>query len=216
MKIYPKTKHEKLRATILLVLICGIFIYQYVIPFYWYKKYNPEEGDIIFQSLPKMDLVEAIEGITKSPYSHVGILIKKNDSWYVREAIIDVHDTQLFKWIIRGRSNEFVVFRLKKNWRPTIPDFISSTEKYMGRPYDVKYELDDTKIYCSELVYKSFKDATNKNLGELVALGKMNWKPYENTIRKYEKGEPPLERLMISPRHLSESDYLQKVFSNSL
>jgi permuted papain-like amidase YaeF/Yiix C92 family enzyme len=216
MNIYPKTKHEKLRLTILLILLFGIFIYQYAIPFYWYKKYIPEEADIIFQSLPKMDLVEAIEGVTKSPYSHVGILIKKNDSWYVREAIIDVHDTPLFRWIIRGRLNEFAVFRLKRKWQSTIPDFINATEKYMGRPYDVKYELDDTKIYCSELVYKSFKDATNKNLGKLVALGNMNWQPYEDTIKKYEEGEPPLDRLMVSPRHLSESEYLQKVFSNGL
>ena len=104
MNIYPKTKHEKLRLTILLILLFGIFIYQYAIPFYWYKKYIPEEADIIFQSLPKMDLVEAIEGVTKSPYSHVGILIKKNDSWYVREAIIDVHDTPLFKWIKQPKS----------------------------------------------------------------------------------------------------------------
>ncbi|MCD4764489.1 MAG: hypothetical protein K8R28_10775 [Desulfobacterales bacterium] len=86
----------------------------------------------------------------------------------------------------------------------------------MGRPYDVKYELDDTKIYCSELVYKSFKDATNKNLGKLVTLGNMNWQAYEDTIKKYEEGEPPLDRLMVSPRHLSESEYLQKVFSNGL
>lgn len=78
----------------------------------------------------------------------------------------------------------------------------------MYRPYDVKYELDDGKIYCSELLYKAYLDATGRELGELVALGDMNWRPYRQTIIKYEGGQPPLERQMITPRHMSESDYL--------
>ena len=40
--------------------------------------YQPREGDIIFQSLPKMDLVLAIEGCTESKFSHCGVVIKDN------------------------------------------------------------------------------------------------------------------------------------------
>jgi hypothetical protein len=52
-------------------------IYLIVLPTYSYLRYSPKEGDLVFQSLPKMDLVVAIEGVTHSPYSHVGIVIKK-------------------------------------------------------------------------------------------------------------------------------------------
>ncbi|MCX7414884.1 MAG: hypothetical protein NTY25_00090 [Planctomycetia bacterium] len=37
-------------------------------------KYTPQDGDVIFQSLPYGPVVWAIEGVTKSPYSHCGIV----------------------------------------------------------------------------------------------------------------------------------------------
>ncbi len=39
--------------------------------------YRPQQGDIVFQSLPNpwgMDLVDAIEGSTASPYSHCAMV----------------------------------------------------------------------------------------------------------------------------------------------
>jgi hypothetical protein len=40
----------------------------------------------------------------------------------------------------------------------------------------------------------------------------MNWKPFEQTIRKYEDGPPPLDRGIISPRRLSEAKQIEKVY----
>jgi hypothetical protein len=65
--------------------------------------YEPREGDFVFQSLPASDLVKAIEGASGSPYSHVGLVMRKADGWYVREAIGPVVDTPLHPWIARGR-----------------------------------------------------------------------------------------------------------------
>ncbi|MDB4673705.1 hypothetical protein OAF27_02710, partial [Verrucomicrobiales bacterium] len=39
------------------------------------SEYEPQVGDIFFQSLPKNDVVDAIERATGSPYSHCGILV---------------------------------------------------------------------------------------------------------------------------------------------
>ena len=74
------------------------------------------------------------------------------------------------------------------------------------------YRMDDDALYCSELVFKAWKNATGQELGMLVPLGEMNWKPYEDTIRKYEHGPPPLDRWMITPQNLSEATQLEKVF----
>ena len=72
--------------------------------------------------------------------------------------------------------------------------------------------MDDELIYCSELVYKAFKDATDQGLGRLQKLGELNWKPYKKVIAKYARmDEVPVERIMITPRAVAESEMLEQV-----
>jgi hypothetical protein len=213
MKLLPQ-KHRKLRITLCVIVLIIPLFYFYILPFIYYSSYSPKEGDIIFQALPNAsDLVRAIEGITESCYSHCGVVIRSNDEWLVNEALGAVHSTPLFDWIKRGRGNYFSVFRLNTEYQGNIPNFLESLKKYQGKPYDAKYELDDWKIYCSELVYKAYYDATFEELGVLVELGSLNWKPYEKTIRKYEDGPPPLNRRMITPINLSKALQLTKIYS---
>jgi len=213
VKLFPE-KYRRLR-----IILCGVLIiipifYFYILPLIYYSGYSPEEGDIIFQALPDaVDLVRTIEGVTESCYSHCGVVIRDNDEWLVNEALGTVHSTPIMDWIKRGRSSHFSVFRLKAEYRENIPNFLQALNKYQGRPYDMKYELDDRKIYCSELVYKAYLDATSEELGELVELGSLNWRPYEETIRKYEDGPPPLNRRMITPVDLSRARQLAKIYS---
>ena len=59
--------------------------------------YQPVEGDILFQSLPNpagLDLVDAIEGSTGSPYSHCGMVFQERGEWQVIEAIGPVKITR--------------------------------------------------------------------------------------------------------------------------
>src|SRR4051812_17861499 len=52
-----------------------------------YRHYAPQEGDILFQSLPRGPVVRAIEGATHSPYSHCGIVGQdEGGNWIVYEA----------------------------------------------------------------------------------------------------------------------------------
>lgn len=167
---------------------------------------------MIFQSLSaNSDLVRAIEGVTESPYSHCGVVYKKGGKWFVNEAIINVHSTPLFQWIRRGRWDRFDVYRLKPEFQKHIPEFIASLKPYQGRPYDFRYRLEDDSIYCSELIYHAFYDATGIHLGKIDKLGDLNWRPYEKTIIKYEGGDPPLERTMITPVGLAQAPQLRKV-----
>jgi hypothetical protein len=175
--------------------------------------YSPREGDFVFQSLPKGDLVEAIEGASQSPYSHVGMVIRKNDQWFVREAIGDVHDTPLHEWGARGRMNHaFDAFRLKTELQKFVPEFIKDSEVFLGRPYDYKYDMGDQAIYCSELLYKSMLAASGVRLGKLQKLSELKWQRYKATIEKYEGGPVPLNREMITPKALSEATQLEQVF----
>ena len=184
--------------------------------------YEPRTGDFLFQSLPHNPLIDAIEGSSGSPFSHCGILKKRavtkphEAEWVVIEAIGPVKETRLSHWIAQGRDSAFVVFRLRDPLAEKIPVIITAAEKYEGRPYDIHYDMDDAKIYCSELLYKSVRDATGRKLGKIRKLGNLNWRPYEAVIRQIENGNLPLDREMITPRDFSEAPELQQVFRSRM
>ncbi len=202
----PQSIRGKIRLSLLILLLI------YVISKLWYFTYSPKEGDIVFQSLPSADLVDAIEGVTNSPYSHCGMVIKKDGEWFVREALGIVRDTPLDRWIIRGEDFKIDAFRLKNEYQKYIPLFIQKSGDYLKRPYDSQYRMDDESIYCSELVYKAFRDATDKGMGDLQKLGDLNWKPHKDVIAKYARmDEVPLDRIMITPRAVAESEMLEQV-----
>lgn len=180
-------------------------------------RYQPQEGDVIFQSLPHGPVVWAIEGVTRSPYSHCGIVAKSDDQWIVYEAYRGVSATPLKAFLARGRGGGFVVYRLRDEYREHIPQTLACCQTYLGRPYDIRYQLDDEKIYCSELIYKAYRDATDgKPLGELMKFGDMNWQPYELLIEQIEGGEVPVDREMITPVNLAKAPQLEPVFSHNL
>jgi len=173
-------------------------------------EYVPQEGDLLFQSLPHNEVIDAIEGSTASPYSHCGIVVSTLLGWSVLEAIGPVKQTPLKQWTAQGRERTFAVFRLREEHRPHIPAMIAAARKYSGLPYDIQYELDDKKIYCSELIYKAWLTATGQRMGKLVKLGDLDWKPHEQVIRAIADGLP-LERLMITPRDLAQAPQLEAV-----
>ena len=76
---------------------------------------------MIFQSLPHGPVVWAIEGTTRSPYSHCGIVAKKGDQWIDYEAYDGVSATPLKTFLFRGRGGGFVVYRLRDKYREHIP-----------------------------------------------------------------------------------------------
>jgi len=165
--------------------------------------------------LPHGALVNAIEGITGSPYSHCGVVTKIDEEWYVIEAIGPVKETPLGEFIAQGRQFEIDVFRLKEEYREGIDGFISHLRSYRGKPYDLRYRMDDSKIYCSELIYKAFEKQYGEELGDIKKLGDMNWKPYESTIVHYERGPVPLDREMITPIAVAEATQVEMVYDGS-
>ncbi len=174
----------------------------------------PEEGLVVFQSLPRSPLVEAIEGSTHSPYSHCGILHRTAaGDWIVIEAIGPVKETPLEEWIDQARDHRVAAFRIHAPLTPgIIPKFIAAAQAYVGRPYDIHYRFDDEAIYCSELVFKAFRAATGQDLGKVQALGELDWGKYTALIQQIEQGPVPVERLMITPRAVSEAAQLEKIF----
>ena len=178
-------------------------------------RYAPEEGDIVFQSLPRTHLVIAIEGATASPYSHCGVVTRSKGRWVVLEAYRNVEKTPLNEFLHRGRRGAFSVYRLRPEHRANIEPMLQHAAQYLGRPYDARYRMDDEQIYCTELIFKAYRDASGgDDLGELVPLGDLHWRPFRETIKRYEGGPPPLERLLITPKHMARAKQLTRVYSH--
>ncbi len=174
------------------------------------EDYTPQHGDVVFQSLAHNPVIDAIEGCSGSPYSHCGIVVKTAEGWKVLEAIGPVMERPLVRWVAQGREKKFSVYRLKEKHQPKVEAMIAEARKFLGRPYDIQYELDDEKIYCSELIYKGWLAATGEKMGKLVKLGDLDWKPHELVIRQIAHGLP-LERVMITPRDLARAPQLAAV-----
>lgn len=216
MKLLPKTKGQWVRFSSLVVIALLIFIVRFVVPLINLMRYEPQVGDILFQPLFREKFVRVIEGATHSPYSHCGVALKRNGKWFVIAAWGSVKYKSLYAWIRQGRYGQFAVYRLKPKYQKDIPRFIIELKKYLGLPYDIKLRMDDEALYCSELIYKAFKNATGEELGSLVKLKNLDYKPYLDFITKLEGGSPPLERVMIPPKQLSEAPQLIKVYGFGL
>jgi hypothetical protein len=178
--------------------------------------YQPRAGDVIFQSLPHSRVVNAIEGATGSPYSHCGIVAQEDGAWMVYEAFGPVGPSPLAAFVARGRGEAFAVYRLREAHQPLVPAVLDSVRRFQGRPYDERYRLDDDaeKIYCSELIYLAYREATGgEALGREVTLGELRWQPFRQVIERIEKGPPPLDRSFITPRDLARASQLERFYT---
>ena len=178
--------------------------------------FQPKNGDIVFQSLGGSPLTDMIESSTRSDFSHCGIVVQENGQWKVLEAIGPVCKTPLEQWIQRGRHDGFAAYRLKAPYAAKTDAIVQAAKLYLGAPYDIRYDLDEEKIYCSELVFKAFRKAVGEDLGRIVKLKDLNWQPNVALIRKMEGGTVPLELEIITPVNLSQANQLECVFTRDI
>lgn len=76
-----------------------------------------QEGDIIFHTSRSSRSV-AIQHATKSPYSHMGVILTEGGKLMVYESSATVRYTPLQTWIARGDGGRYVVKRLKGGLNP--------------------------------------------------------------------------------------------------
>jgi hypothetical protein len=171
------------------------------------------EGDIIFQTSRSSQSV-AIQRATHSPYSHMGIVFVRGGKPYVFEASATVKYTSLDQWIARGKDSKYVLKRLRTPLTPQqITRLRKAAEPFEGRAYDLTFEWSDTRIYCSELVWKIYDRALGVPIGSLQRLREFDLSdPVVRAKMKERYGKNvPLESPVISPAAMFDAKELKNV-----
>ena len=181
------------------------------------KKHGIQElknGDIIFQtSLSEQS--KAIQLATKSPYSHCGIIFKEGSDFFVFEAIQPVQKTPLNKWIKRGKDGHYVVKRLKDNRILTsdiMKIMMEEGKKMNGKNYDQYFEWNNDRIYCSELIWKIYKQAgIELSKPEKLRNFDLRHPKVEQKLKERYGNNVPLDEKVVSPVALFNSKLLERV-----
>lgn len=162
------------------------------------------EGDMLFQ-ISTSGQGKAIQLATNSPYSHCGILFRENNEWMVFEGVQPVKKTKLSDWINRGEGHHYVSKRHKDAaslLTKAVKDKMKEeAKKLVGKNYDLTFEWNDDRIYCSELVYKIYQRGAGIEVGKLQKLREFD---LSNPIVKAKLVERygtkiPLDEPVISP-----------------
>jgi uncharacterized protein YycO len=174
------------------------------------------DGDMIFQT-SQSSQCEAVRIATNSKFSHCGIIYIQNGQHYVYEAVQPVKMTKLDDWITHGENKSYVVKRLKNSKSILTKSVIEKMKNYgstlMNKNYDLYFGWSDDKIYCSELVWKIYKNGANIELCSLEKLKKFNLKdPKVQTIMNERYGKNvPLEEDVVAPSQLVDSKILETI-----
>lgn len=88
-------------------------------------------------------------------------------------------------------------------------------EKYVNKPYDLYFEWSDARIYCSELVWKVYRDALGIELGVRQQLREFDLADpaVKAKLRERYGSRVPLDEPVISPAAQFESPLLETVVS---
>lgn len=217
------------KTVIIIIIIAGILIV-----FYAFAKVNSmqvekafvkinersqellQDGDIIFQTSQSRQC-EAIKIATNSKFSHCGIIYEIKGEKYVYEAVQPVKITPLMEWISHGKGNCYLVKRLKNANTLLKADILEKMKTYgsqfKNKDYDLYFEWSDDKIYCSELVWKIYKNGANIELCKLERLKNFNLnnpKVKEILTERY-GNKIPLEEQVVAPSQLVDSPILETV-----
>jgi uncharacterized protein YycO len=159
------------------------------------------DGDIIFQASRSGQSL-AIQRATKSPWSHMGVIIFRDGEPFVFEAIATVRYTPLGAWIARGEGGRYEVKRwgegLSAEQRRRLK---RAATPFVGKHYDLYFEWSDARIYCSELVWKMYERSLGIEIGARQKLREFDLADPAVKAKLAERygRNVPLEETVISP-----------------
>lgn len=224
-----KQKYIFLTVTFLLSFGLALFVAISVFPNNPFSKNKTEKENTIQSKLKDGDIIlqtsqspqcEAVRIATNSKFSHCGIIYNIEGKWFVFEAVQPVKLTPFEDWIKHGKDNKYVVKRLKNAdevLNPTVVEKMKNySQQFDGKEYDAYFEWTDNRIYCSELVWKIYKNAAGIELSKLRELKdfKLTDPRVEKILKERYGNEIPLEEKVVAPSDLADSKLLKTIIDN--
>ena len=135
-------------------------------------------------------------------------------AFFVLEAIQPVTITPLSTFINRGENKHYVIKRLK-NADVVLTEVVLKKMKsygaqFIGKNYDLYFEWSNNRIYCSELVWKIYKENTGIEIGGLEKLSDFNLtsETVKQKIKERFGDNIPMDEKVISPAKMFNSTKL--------
>lgn len=175
-----------------------------------------QSGDLVFErSRSRQSAVVA--AVTHSHFTHVGVVFVDGGRVRVLEAVQPVRYTDFGAWVRRSEDGRFVARRLRNADTILTADAVQRLrregERFLGRPYDLRFEWSDDALYCSELVWKMYDRALGIRLGE-----PQHWRDLDlastaaRRLARQRLGHlPDPNGLIITPARMLASDELVPV-----
>ncbi len=159
------------KGLLLILFVFGTFLVTYIS--FHLKKYNPpavnssylKSGDLILRCGRSTESYAVYLADKNSEFTHIGIIAIENEIPYVIHAVPHkdkfVKKESLTSFLKSKSASKFAVYRcnLNSNILNNVTKEALSfyTKKYT---FDTEYDLStNTKLYCSELVLKAFKNS---------------------------------------------------------
>lgn len=175
-----------------------------------------KEGDILFQETGG-EQGKAIKLATKSRYTHVGVVFDYKGELLVLEAVGPVKKTKLKDFINRGINKHYIIKRLKnaedKLTNDNIVKLKEAGDKYLGLPYDIYFGWQNDRIYCTELVWKIYKEILGIELGRLGKLKDFDLSSFTVRLLMFKRYglKIPYDEPVIAPSTMFDSKELETV-----
>jgi len=171
------------------------------------------DGDLVFHR-SQSSQAAAIAAATGSEYTHVGVVFHIEGSPMVFEAVEPVKMTSFSDWKRRGKGGHVVVKRLEEGVSPQALEKMEALrEKWLGLHYDAMFQWSDDRMYCSELAWKLFDQATGIQLGALKPLTEFELADpaVQELLIRRTGGRIPADQLLISPAEMMADPRLIEV-----
>lgn len=192
-----------------------------------------QDGDIVLQTTLYERQSAAIIFATGSLYTHMGLVKHAEDGTArVVQTSLPVPETSLKDWIAQGVAGRMAVMRLRDISPEQKQNIVRAAQEYSTRPYDFYFTFGDDALYCSELVYKAFRNGAGITLGKVQKIGELSVDndTVRSLMRRRAGKYPPcieagatdfdaclpimLEKKLITPQAIAEDARLEVVYSN--